>query len=219
MPFDDGPRCGGGPESSLRSTESGPLRRGRFSFGTKPPGRRDRSRPPASVGWTHGEGEGGGRPVQLHRVRLHRRDAGSGSAPAARRSGRSSRRSSARSRAAQAPPKPLLRLVDVEVEEAARISTGVPELDRVLGGGLVPASLVLARRRAGRRQVDAAPHARSRRSRATRRGAARHRRGVGRAGQAARRAARRSGERRDPRGDGARDGLRDAAGRSGPTSA
>src|SRR5690242_19109142 len=45
--------------------------------------------------------------------------------------------------AAKAPPKPLLRLVDVEVEEAARIATGVPELDRVLGGGLVPASLVL----------------------------------------------------------------------------
>jgi DNA repair protein RadA/Sms len=44
---------------------------------------------------------------------------------------------------AKAPPKPLLRLVDVEIEEAARISTGVPELDRVLGGGLVPASLVL----------------------------------------------------------------------------
>jgi DNA repair protein RadA/Sms len=39
--------------------------------------------------------------------------------------------------------KPLLRLVDVEVAEAARIPTGVPELDRVLGGGLVPASLVL----------------------------------------------------------------------------
>jgi DNA repair protein RadA/Sms len=37
----------------------------------------------------------------------------------------------------------LLRLVDVEVEEAARISTGISELDRVLGGGLVPASLVL----------------------------------------------------------------------------
>jgi DNA repair protein RadA/Sms len=44
---------------------------------------------------------------------------------------------------AAAPPKPLLRLVDVEVEEAARIPTGVAELDRVLGGGLVPASLVL----------------------------------------------------------------------------
>src|SRR5256884_2609299 len=44
---------------------------------------------------------------------------------------------------AAAPPKPLLRLVDVQAEEAARITTGVPELDRVLGGGLVPASLVL----------------------------------------------------------------------------
>jgi len=44
---------------------------------------------------------------------------------------------------AKAPPKPLLRLVDVQVEEAKRIPTGVAELDRVLGGGLVPASLVL----------------------------------------------------------------------------
>jgi DNA repair protein RadA/Sms len=43
----------------------------------------------------------------------------------------------------QAPPKPLLRLADVRVEEAERIPTGVPEFDRVLGGGLVPASLVL----------------------------------------------------------------------------
>ncbi|MEX2211610.1 MAG: DNA repair protein RadA [Gaiellaceae bacterium] len=42
-----------------------------------------------------------------------------------------------------AAPKPLLRLVEVEAAEADRISTGVPELDRVLGGGLVPASLVL----------------------------------------------------------------------------
>ncbi len=42
-----------------------------------------------------------------------------------------------------AAPKPLLRLVDVRAEEATRIGTGVPELDRVLGGGLVPASLVL----------------------------------------------------------------------------
>jgi DNA repair protein RadA/Sms len=40
-------------------------------------------------------------------------------------------------------PKPLLRLVDVEAAESSRIGTGVPELDRVLGGGLVPASLVL----------------------------------------------------------------------------
>src|SRR6266508_4705604 len=39
--------------------------------------------------------------------------------------------------------RPLLRLVEVEADEAERIPTGVPELDRVLGGGLVPASLVL----------------------------------------------------------------------------
>ena len=43
----------------------------------------------------------------------------------------------------QVPPKPLLRLVDVDAAEAERVSTGVPELDRVLGGGLVPGSLVL----------------------------------------------------------------------------
>jgi DNA repair protein RadA/Sms len=44
---------------------------------------------------------------------------------------------------AKAPPQPLLRLVDVQATDAERISTGVSELDRVLGGGLVPASLVL----------------------------------------------------------------------------
>jgi DNA repair protein RadA/Sms len=42
-----------------------------------------------------------------------------------------------------AAARPVLRLVDVEVEEATRMPTGVSELDRVLGGGLVPASLVL----------------------------------------------------------------------------
>jgi DNA repair protein RadA/Sms len=41
------------------------------------------------------------------------------------------------------PPRSTLRLVDVQAEEAERIPTGVAELDRVLGGGLVPASLVL----------------------------------------------------------------------------
>jgi DNA repair protein RadA/Sms len=41
------------------------------------------------------------------------------------------------------PARPLLRLVDVEASDAERLPTGVPELDRVLGGGLVPASLVL----------------------------------------------------------------------------
>jgi DNA repair protein RadA/Sms len=42
-----------------------------------------------------------------------------------------------------AAAKPILRLAEVEATEAERISTGVAELDRVLGGGLVPASLVL----------------------------------------------------------------------------
>src|SRR6188508_2552887 len=45
--------------------------------------------------------------------------------------------------AAAAAVRPLLRLVDVEAADAERIPTGVAELDRVLGGGLVPASLVL----------------------------------------------------------------------------
>jgi DNA repair protein RadA/Sms len=45
--------------------------------------------------------------------------------------------------AERAAARPLLRLVDVDADEAERIPTGVPELDRVLGGGLVPASLVL----------------------------------------------------------------------------
>jgi DNA repair protein RadA/Sms len=46
-------------------------------------------------------------------------------------------------RGAPAQGRPLLRLVDVEAEDAKRVPTGVAELDRVLGGGLVPASLVL----------------------------------------------------------------------------
>jgi DNA repair protein RadA/Sms len=46
-------------------------------------------------------------------------------------------------RGAAAAGRPLLRLVEVETAEAERIPTGVAELDRVLGGGLVPASLVL----------------------------------------------------------------------------
>jgi len=42
-----------------------------------------------------------------------------------------------------AAAKPTLRLIDVKAEESERIPTGISELDRVLGGGLVPASLVL----------------------------------------------------------------------------
>ncbi len=46
-------------------------------------------------------------------------------------------------RPARGTPRVPERLGDVRVSEAARLLTGVPELDRVLGGGLVPASLVL----------------------------------------------------------------------------
>ena len=117
-----------------------------------------------------------------------------------------------------APPKPLLRLVDVEVEEAERISTGVPELDRVLGGGLVPGLARARRRRAGRRQVDAAADGAAGDERDAPR-AARHGRGVGRAGEAARRAARRRRRtsRSSPRPSSRPSARRSSA--SGPTSA
>jgi DNA repair protein RadA/Sms len=45
--------------------------------------------------------------------------------------------------AARAHARTPVPLGDVAVSEAERISTGIAELDRVLGGGLVPASLVL----------------------------------------------------------------------------
>jgi DNA repair protein RadA/Sms len=45
--------------------------------------------------------------------------------------------------AAAAPARSPVPLGEVEAREADRISTGVEELDRVLGGGLVPGSLVL----------------------------------------------------------------------------
>jgi DNA repair protein RadA/Sms len=45
--------------------------------------------------------------------------------------------------AGTARPSTPVALADVSADEAERISTGVSELDRVLGGGLVPASLVL----------------------------------------------------------------------------
>jgi DNA repair protein RadA/Sms len=44
---------------------------------------------------------------------------------------------------AGATPRTPQRLADVDAQEADRIPTGVAELDRVLGGGIVPASLVL----------------------------------------------------------------------------
>ena len=40
-------------------------------------------------------------------------------------------------------PGRVIALADVEMESTGRIKTGIPEFDRVLGGGLVPGSLVL----------------------------------------------------------------------------
>jgi DNA repair protein RadA/Sms len=53
--------------------------------------------------------------------------------------GRSSRRSGSRPGGALKP----VPLREVKAERSARLSTGIAELDRVLGGGLVPGSLVL----------------------------------------------------------------------------
>ena len=143
------------------------------------------------------------RPLARALPRLRRvRDDGRRGAAAARRA--------ARSRARRGTP---LRLVDVVAEEADRISTGVPELDRVLGGGLVPASLVLVGGEPGVGKSTLLLSALGAISRDAPR-AARHGRGVGRPGQAPRGAARRLRRRRDPRRDRARRGLRDARARA-----
>ena len=52
-------------------------------------------------------------------------------------------RAAAAAAAGNGQSRPLLRLVEVEAGDAERVPTGVAELDRVLGGGLVPASVVL----------------------------------------------------------------------------
>src|SRR5688500_1633050 len=46
------------------------------------------------------------------------------------------------SKASRRPGAPV-RLADVEAPAVARLKTGIGELDRVLGGGIVPGSLVL----------------------------------------------------------------------------
>ncbi len=46
-------------------------------------------------------------------------------------------------RRAPAPPAPLKRLGEIDTENLPRYQTGIGEFDRVLGGGLVPGSLVL----------------------------------------------------------------------------
>ena len=76
---------------------------------------------------------------------------GTAAAPAAASGTRSSRRPAhpPRPHGAAAAPRPRaasvrpVRLADVQAVKVARLQTGIGELDRVLGGGLVPGSLVL----------------------------------------------------------------------------
>src|SRR4030095_7941380 len=42
---------------------------------------------------------------------------------------------------------------DIEIEQYARLTTGIGEFDRVLGGGIVPGSLVLLRGEPDRKSV------------------------------------------------------------------
>ena len=164
--------------------------------------------------------------VRLHRLRA-REPQVDGPLPGLRRveharggaaRGQSGERCAARSprraaeRRGRAKPVPL---AEVEALAVERLATGSGELDRVLGGGLVPGSIVLIggspgigkstlmSAALGSVQALRPPHA------------VRQRRGVGRAGPAAGRAARRrraggAGARRDV----ARDGARHARGRA-----
>ena len=97
--------------------------------------------------------------------------------------------------------------------DAERIPTGVAELDRVLGGGLVPASLVLVSGDPGIGKSTLLLMA-LRAMSAGAEGRPRHRRGVRGAGEAPRRPAGRRRRRPHPRRDEPRRGLRDARARA-----
>ena len=143
--------------------------------------------------------------------------AGSDAAPAAARSGRWSRRRR-RPRAPAAPAPAAAAPRRRRGRGGRRIPTGVDELDRVLGGGLVPASLVLVGGEPGVGKSTLLLIG-ARRDGADAARAARHGRGVGRAGEAPRRAARRlrARSRSWPRPSSTRSARRSSA--SGPPSA
>ena len=92
------------------------------------------------------------RPSSSARSAARSRRSGSAAAPTAARGTRSSRSAPAESGGARrrrtatrcAGAAAAARLYsDIEIEQHARLSTGIDEFDRVLGGGIVPGSLVL----------------------------------------------------------------------------
>ena len=99
--------------------------------------------------------------------------------------------------AAGAPATPARRIADVALDTARARPTGVSELDRVLGGGLVPGAVVLL---AGEPGVGKSTLLLEVAAKAATAGAVRHRRGVGGPGAAAGRAHRRAARRAVPRG-------------------
>ena len=115
----------------------------------------------------------------------------------------------AAARAQRRGPRPRCSPRSPRPRRPARASTGIGELDRVLGGGLVPGSLVLLGRRPRHRQVHAAPGG-ARWALAGWAGALRLGRGIGAPDQAARRAPGHRGARRAP---ALRDRRRAGAGR------
>ena len=103
-------------------------------------------------------------------------------APAAARPGsRSGSRAGAAAAAASAPAVPI---TEIDVSAAAARPTGLEELDRVLGGGLVPGAVVLLAGEPGVGKSTLLLEAGALAAR-DRPGAVRHRRGVGGPGKAA----------------------------------
>ena len=171
---------------------------------------RHRCRRSAAVQWPRGESSG--RSVRVHRVRHDLRpvaralpglrgvrDHGRGSRTGARRQ-------ACPGTAAASPRRRRRRGVGADLDRRRRAR---PRARRRARAGVARAR----RRRARRRQVDAAAD-RARRRLADAARAARHGRGVGRAGEAPRGAARRLRAGRDPRRDRARRRLRDARARA-----
>ena len=131
----------------------------------------------------------------MRRVRLDHRPSGSAGAASARPGARSGeaarRRRSARRRPARSRP-PARPIAEVDVEAARARPTGVDELDRVLGGGLVPGAVVLLAGEPGVGKSTLLLDVAARFAAARPARALRHRRGVRRPGAAARRPHRRA---------------------------